>query len=828
MTLMKSLCALSIFLFSCCLWPLQAAVIYVNQFASGNNTGLSWGDAYTDLHTALSTAKAGDEIWVAGGDYKPTNTNDRYATFSIPTGIAMYGGFAGTENTLEERDWTIYPTYLNGDIGIPGDHRDNSYTVVTIADPNENSILDGFDIRNGAANNEEIETPTYDAARRGGGLLIRTEGDADNYHMAIRNCRFINHVAEYGGAIYGDGRYNKNISMLAENCTFEGNLAIFGAVYSTDAGNTGVEGVQFINCTFRRNRAEVYGVIYIQAEGDKDGLLLLDGCLFEENENEIIDVYNFFSEVNFRIQINRSLIQYNEATDNNLPLIGYRPNEQSSLEMDSVTFLNNIGEPGIVDVDKMGDLILRHCHFESNKFGSLLLARPENFLLDSCRFIRNESMAMAVIGSETALINQLECIENEASTLMVISEHGVGAKTRIHNSRFVGNLAGSLLSVGGDSLLVSGLQILEDQGTNGNIGFGARYNRIVNSIFTRRDSTFSSIPIVISPAETALDFSNCTFYNYGATDSGLIFRFRRTEQHTNMLRISNSIIWDTLREEHPLFVMENAEVDIILSHSLLPNAVCDSSLLHELDYNQDSSIGNISCGNGMLLGLNPQFKRAAAGDLTLLACSPAIDAGENALFPGLPESDLAGQPRIVDDQIDLGAFETAADASVYDLTYEIIPASTEMAADGSIELLSVSGGTPEYHLSWSNGDSLSRIRQLLPGVYTLTITDQLGCSQDFSFEVNFTNAIVNPVEEWGTRLSPNPARRDQSGQLELSGKSDIRTLRLITPPGQVIWEQVWPVGQKQLPLRVPEGKGLYLVELTDGAGRRGYLKWMVQ
>jgi hypothetical protein len=73
----------------------QTSVIYVKQDATGENNGASWTDAYTDLQSALADASSGDEIWVVGGTYKPGN--ERTSTFSLIDGVAVYGGFAGTE-----------------------------------------------------------------------------------------------------------------------------------------------------------------------------------------------------------------------------------------------------------------------------------------------------------------------------------------------------------------------------------------------------------------------------------------------------------------------------------------------------------------------------------------------------------------------------------------------------------------------------------------------------------------------------------------------------------------------------------------------------------
>lgn len=80
-----------------------SAVIYVRANASGANNGTSWANAYTNLQTALSNASAGTQIWVAAGTYKPTSGTDRGISFVMKNGVQLYGGFAGTENSLTHR-----------------------------------------------------------------------------------------------------------------------------------------------------------------------------------------------------------------------------------------------------------------------------------------------------------------------------------------------------------------------------------------------------------------------------------------------------------------------------------------------------------------------------------------------------------------------------------------------------------------------------------------------------------------------------------------------------------------------------------------------------
>src|SRR6187431_257823 len=58
------------------------------------------------------------------------------------------------------------------------------------------------------------------------------------------------------------------------------------------------------------------------------------------------------------------------------------------------------------------------------------------------------------------------------------------------------------------------------------------------------------------------------------------------------------------------------------------------------------------------------------------------------------------------------------------LSFSVAPSSCG-AADGEISV-SVIGGDAPFTYQWSNGDNKSHIEHLLPGTYTVTVTDQSG------------------------------------------------------------------------------------------------------
>ncbi|BAY86678.1 protein with type I secretion target domain and SCP-like extracellular domain [Calothrix parasitica NIES-267] len=218
------------------------AIYRVKFDASGSNSGDSWNDALTDLQSAINAASSGDEIWVAAGIYKPGTT--REDSFQLKDGVTIYGGFAGTENSLDERDVKNpeTTTTLSGDIGTENDKTDNSYTVVKLN--SGAATLDGFTIRDG--NN----TQTDDNSDDGGGVY--NAGDLTLKNVVVRN----NQAVDDGGGI----RNNGTITII--DSTIANNTSIGTSDTSGGGGliNTG-DSATIINSTFSGNRADNGGAI---------------------------------------------------------------------------------------------------------------------------------------------------------------------------------------------------------------------------------------------------------------------------------------------------------------------------------------------------------------------------------------------------------------------------------------------------------------------------------------------------------------------------------------------------------------------------------------
>ena len=169
-------------------------------------------------------AGTGDEIWVAKGTYTPdaggSNTpGNRTATFQLKPGVALYGGFAGTETLLSERilsaaaettnNETILSGDLNGDDAGFTNNGENSYRVVTGSSADSSAVIDGFTIQGGNANGSFFD---------GAGMFI------ENGSPTVINCAFSgNSASDEGGGIY-----NSSSSPRFTNCTFSNNNAYKG------------------------------------------------------------------------------------------------------------------------------------------------------------------------------------------------------------------------------------------------------------------------------------------------------------------------------------------------------------------------------------------------------------------------------------------------------------------------------------------------------------------------------------------------------------------------------------------------------------------------
>ena len=246
-------------------------IIFVN--VANNNVmqdGTSWNTAFASLQAALTDARNTNyypiEIRVAQGTYKPGTL--RKDVFEIPSGVKMYGGFVGNENSLSQRDWKTHLTILSGEIGSSA-LNDNTHHVVLFRATNDSTRLDGFQIRRGYAEffdgnqNTNLNDPniltsgggilaidkskglithctlTDNRASGGGGILLR---DSSNLH--ITQSIIYGNEANFGGGVYVLG----GSQPYFENVLIANNKGLGGGLYVNKSQPT------IINCTIASNK----------------------------------------------------------------------------------------------------------------------------------------------------------------------------------------------------------------------------------------------------------------------------------------------------------------------------------------------------------------------------------------------------------------------------------------------------------------------------------------------------------------------------------------------------------------------------------------------
>jgi len=641
---------------------------YVNASATGVNNGQSWSDAFQDLQSALQTAQSGDEVWVAEGTYRPTTTTDRSISFEPKSGVKLYGGFAGIEADLGQRDLALYPSVLNGDIGVPGDSTDNALNVLYLFQPDSNTVVDGFTVCHGLADNTVGAGSARDRAICGGGLYI----DAGNWDAFpnIQNCRFWRNAAnEFGGAVMLNGTSASSVAPRFVNCIFEENHTLgSGGGLARFGGSWTERGKEFEDCHFLKNHAVQGGGLYY-SDTKGPNMVSLQGCTFAGN----MAVFNgggaFFQTGKVGI---------------------------SGLYIETSTFEAN-------DAFRGSAIVI---FTNGSEFDGVML-------LDSCIFFRNTAL-MGVSTPSIILTDQFSTSETvlklsnsifieNYSLANIISFSWVNSEMLIRNVLFEKNKSGGIISQGD----LSG-------------------SEIKNTIFRLNECSTIGVHSFYG-SNTTLKISNCLFEKNKTTNINGLFNLSLQK----FIVQNSAFLYEEHPMGFGQFIFSGSDSSLlfntIITDSITKWSFGGGSTLF-LSHNSfgfidcNDQFPNVTCGPGNLIGLDPMFRDSANGDYSLLPCSPLINAGSNAAAAGLL-TDLAGNPRIQGGTVDIGAYESPA----FSLAAEpVVKPACVGESNGSISISPVFGCEP-YIYNWSpqagTGPELSG---LLPGSYLLTLTDGSG------------------------------------------------------------------------------------------------------
>lgn len=184
-------------------------IYYVTEYGSGAKSGLSWADASPYPQAMFNNSTSGDEIWVAAGTYHIAPGEDG---FRLTEGVKVYGGFAGTEGSLAERDLTLTE---NTSILTAGGS--NNFVLFNMNGLTAATRVDGFTITGGTQGGifNYGSSPTLVNLRitgNSGGAMGNLEFSAP----VVINCALVNNTGV-------GGMFNQKSSPVLINCTIARN-----------------------------------------------------------------------------------------------------------------------------------------------------------------------------------------------------------------------------------------------------------------------------------------------------------------------------------------------------------------------------------------------------------------------------------------------------------------------------------------------------------------------------------------------------------------------------------------------------------------------------
>lgn len=202
----------------------QAAILYVDGSIAASGDGTSWPTAKKTIQEAVTAAAQYDQVWVKAGTYALAST------ITLNKALSLFGGFAGTETALSQRDLKTNVTTIDGQ---------NARQCISIT--YDYVTVDGFSITRGYATG--ATQPTY-----GSGIYINvysgTGGLYSGAYTTVTNCKVFSNTNVSAIYMYA---FTGTIS----NCMVYGNSALYdgAGIYVHQSQSV------IVNCTVVYNTA---------------------------------------------------------------------------------------------------------------------------------------------------------------------------------------------------------------------------------------------------------------------------------------------------------------------------------------------------------------------------------------------------------------------------------------------------------------------------------------------------------------------------------------------------------------------------------------------
>lgn len=236
----------------------QTPAYYVDGSRPDNSgDGRSWAAAKRTIQAAINASSGPHQIWVRGGTYAESIT--------LHSGVALYGGFAGAETQLSDRDSKTNLTVIDGSQTRDGQP---AYHVVTM-NAISGAELNGFVITGGKAVNQASPDSDLDDRNQGGGIFCKSLTGTNQ----VNECRVHGNTA----GIYGGGLYCADSALVVGNSIFQENRAFEGGGVFCRGG-----AVRLTDCAIQANTGEVTAGIHGDMT-DAGASLMIHQCTIAAN-----------------------------------------------------------------------------------------------------------------------------------------------------------------------------------------------------------------------------------------------------------------------------------------------------------------------------------------------------------------------------------------------------------------------------------------------------------------------------------------------------------------------------------------------------------------
>lgn len=802
-----------------------AATWFVKPGGTGTGT-TNWANAAasTQLAAIIAGAASGDQVWVVGSSsgvtYYPTTGASRTAAFTLKSGVAVYGGFAGTETLLTQRNYTTNLTILSGDIGTTGNNTDNSYHVVVSAGNTGTTILDGFTITNGNANGSSSTTDNYNGVGFSGDEI--TGGGIMTYNttVTVSNCIITNNVATGNGG----GVYSYGTTVTYTGCTFSyNNASVDGGGMLINANGGG--GYTMSSCTFSHNTASGSGGGLARENGSVT--VTITGCTFSYNASTSTGTQTGGGGIYL---VNNGLTMTSSIVSNNTSSswgggILYNQGSNAPLTYCTISSNNAVYGGGMADFGGSAPLI-SNCKMSQNTAtygGGLYCYNAGNPIISVDTFATNKATATSgMAGGGLLEDNGSNCTISHCWFQGNTTNGGDGAGQYDNSSAgtdsncvYQANIGGGASSNGGG---------LYHNGSTGSV---------INCVFVNNTCTGNGGGIYnYLNSET---YENCTLYNNASGNSTTggdgIYVANATKPH-----ITNDIIWSTNGSSVGLVVGSGTPK---INYSDIQGQTL--AYLNSFGGNNQNTAPTFT-GSSSYVGADGMWATADDG-LHLANGSVGTDAVAGTAPTNFPVDDIADavRPDVAATNADMGAYE--GPGNFVALAIQLFYFTATPAVDNKVDLhwqVDVASQAAEYRVQKSdNGTDFTGIGIVdhVAGQTGYLFTDENATGAviwyrlqviqpDGSTVFSAVVMVKNGMADGSLSLRPSVAEQGSTTLYIGSPQTTSVTLAIVDASGRMLFKKsvVVSQGDNYVPLDISNFvRGVYYVYITGENRRRKIL-----